>query len=88
MATKTKMTVKKGPVTPAQKAKATDMMKKAKAQAGGPGQILAKPGQSKSTTGGDMRAAQLAAGKAKAEQYKKKYGVYPTPANVKRFGKS
>jgi hypothetical protein len=76
------------PATPANKKAATDMTKKANAQAGGPGQILARPGQSKSTTGGDMRQAQIDAAKAKAEKYKKKYGVYPTPANVKKYGKS
>jgi uncharacterized protein YggE len=88
MATKTKMTTgPKKAVTPASKAAATDKMKKASAVKCGPGVKLAKPGQSKANNGNDMRAEQLKAAKAKAEVYKAKHGVYPTPENVKRSGK-
>ena len=88
MATRTKMkTSPKKPVTPASKAAATDKMKKTEAVKGGPGVKLAKPGQSKANNGNDMRAEQIKAAKGKAEEYKKKYGVYPTPENVKKYGK-
>ena len=92
MATKRKMTtakpVAKKPVTPASKAAATDKMKKAQAAKAMPGTKLAKPGQSKTNSGVDMRAAQTDAAKKRAAQYKQKYGVYPTPENVKKYGKS
>jgi hypothetical protein len=91
MATRTKMTTgkpaAKKAVTPASKAAATDKMKKAQAAKAMPGTKLAKPGQSKTVGGQDMRAAQMSSAKAKAEAYKKKHGVYPTPENVKKYGK-
>ena len=74
------------PVTEASKKKNTDVTKKAQAEKATPGTKLAKPGQSKSVAGNDMRATQIENAKKKAEAYKKKHGVYPTPANVKRFG--
>lgn len=71
----------KAPVTPANTAKFTDLKKKA-------AKIQAGPGVSLAAKGTTMRTAQDANAKAKAEAYKKKYGVYPTPANVKKYGKS
>jgi len=77
---------KNEPVTDESKKKYTDMMKKSEAEQIKPGTKLAKPGQSQSTSGDDMRAAQIAAAKEKAEEFKRKYGVYPTAANIKKYG--
>lgn len=91
MATRTKMSTgkpaAKKAVTPASKAAATDKMKKAEAAKAMPGTKLAKPGQSKTNSGADMRAAQTKAAQDRAAAYKKKHGVYPTPENIKKYGK-
>lgn len=91
MATRTKMSTgkpaAKKAVTPASKAAATDKMKKAEAAKAMPGTKLAKPGQSKANTGRDMRVEQMDAAKKRAADYKKKHGVYPTPENIKKYGK-
>jgi hypothetical protein len=73
----------KVPVTDATKKAATDMAKKAAFEQG---RVLAPVGASKTTSGGDMRDAQIALSKEKIEMFKNRYGVYPTPANVKKFG--
>jgi hypothetical protein len=91
MATKRKMTtakpVAKKPVTPASKAAATDKMKKQAAENPKPGTIIAKPNQSKATSGQDMRATQIQNAKKKSDEWSKRHGGLPrTAANVKKYG--
>ena len=87
MATGSKSTTPKKPVTPATKAAATDKMKKAAAVNVKPGQKLAKAGESKTNQGTDMREAQIAAAKKKAAEWSKKHGGKPrTAENVRKYG--
>lgn len=75
----TTVTKKTVPVTPATRAKFTDMEKKKDAIKGGPGVKVAPKGTA-------MGEAQRTEAKRKVAMYQKKHGVFPTPENVKKYG--
>jgi hypothetical protein len=79
---------KSEPVTEASKKKHTDTAKKKASENPTAGTKLAKPGQTTDTQGRDMRETQNKSAKSQAEMYKAVHGVYPTPENIKKYGKS